>query len=289
MGNGLFAAKRVSTGNAVTQIGDVDAGVTFTGLVPDEDYIAQFPDGTETPFTAGSQVALNLLNNTTVINSSDGQISYVSPDTFTADPTADLLLAVVTVCNTTSGPNEFTLTLGAEVMVPGPSYIQPLSPARPLIFTALLAGGDIPSGANLLTVDCATSGVEQSARAMFVEFIEFKGADPNGPVYSGVGDYFASGLADMPQTLAMQGEADHHLGFYTQRPAGSSVLPSSANVDRLVSAETGFETSKDVALIITHSAPGIVGDDTHLASWAVQGQTSTFSIGVKAQVGAVSQ
>jgi hypothetical protein len=281
MADGLFAVKRVSDGETITIIADVDTGADFDGLLsPETAYTAQFPDGTTQAFsTLALPSGVSRLAVTQLINDESNQLSYSSAGTHTLQGATDFVAAIISIASEGGGPEYATITLGAASFTMGADYIGPGAVASGALM--YLKAADLPAGANTLTVNFFNAGdVPQQARACNIQLIEYSGVDQADPVYVNAGGFSNSNV--IGQSLTLQGADDHALSVFYRRANGVTSLPASTDVTTLATAESGVSNSNAHAVAIGSSSPGAAGLVTHTATFASSLRTDHFMAGIRA-------
>lgn len=274
-------AKRVSDNVVFQATGDTP--FNFTGLGEGVEYDLTLPDGTVLRRTTLSAPRLARIGNATVINTGSNQSTFTSGSAFTANGSADFILAVVTFCNSSGGPDRAVVRLGATTMTTGVSHIPTVGTTDPALYIAYLKAADIPAGANSLEVTCFNTATPQVARSMHVELIEYSGVDQVDPLY--FGSLVAHGLGastDLPSTVDMQAAGDHHVSVFSRRATGTTSLPATGDASVLEASETGTSGSSDSAVLISTSSPSATGNSTHIGNFTGNSQTHSVSIGVRA-------
>jgi hypothetical protein len=231
--------------------------------------------------TPGTAAALTRLASTTLISDDSNQEIYAAAP-HTAAAGADLLVAIVTLCNASAGPDTVTAAFGSVPMLRQVSHLPPVDNLNPAVAVFYLPAAAIPAGAQVLEITCLNGTTPQRARAMHVELVAFSGARQTDPLYTGpLVDHGAGASTDLASPLALQAAGDHHLSVYTRRGSGSSALPMTSDATLLETGETGAAASSSVSTLVTASQPAAAGPSTHVSGLATAARTFSLSIGVR--------
>lgn len=275
-----ITAKRVSDNVIFQATGDTP--FNFTGLGSGVDYDVTMPDGTVLRRTTLAGANLARLSSTQVINNGANQTSYISPQTFTADAGADLIVAVVTIYSAADGPTDLTVEIGGSTFTQSFLSITRGNGNRS-IGVFYLDASDIPSGANNIEVTGLIGSTPAETRACQVELIQYSGANQSNPLYFNSIEVFSrDDVGSMASTLTMQSDADQHIAVFSQVPGGVTALPATTDRTLLRAAETGISVSNNVAVLISASSPAVAGASTHTGSMSSNVTASAVSFGVRA-------